>query len=259
MTTYAERVLATRPASLIQYLMLDESSGTQATDASGNGRHGTYTNVTLGEDGIGDGRTAARFDGATSVLTNYSSSYAAAWNSQEHSISMWLSSDDAAGTTNRRAIYQAVNSSNRTYLQATGTVFSANYQAGGTNAPVARVLTAEMAAAGLFHVGITVSTAGDRVRLFVQGQNVGEASGLGTWAGALSAARTMIGAIDSVPTNPWKGRIAHVAVWSAELTASEMAGVGVVALPSPSHRFTAPARSLTISSRARPLLFRGHA
>lgn len=63
-------LLAERPGALI-YWPLDESSGTVATDASGNGRDGTITGApTLGADGVtGDDRTAIAFTAADKYVS----------------------------------------------------------------------------------------------------------------------------------------------------------------------------------------------
>lgn len=61
--SYSSEVLADSP---LTYLRLGEGSGTTATDASGNGRHGTYGgSPTLGQTGAltGDADTAVLFDG----------------------------------------------------------------------------------------------------------------------------------------------------------------------------------------------------
>jgi RHS repeat-associated protein len=63
---YANNVMADSPSG---YWRLGESSGTTATDSSGNGHNGTYssTGVTLGNTGAlaGDPTTSAGFDGST--------------------------------------------------------------------------------------------------------------------------------------------------------------------------------------------------
>jgi hypothetical protein len=51
---------------------MDEPSGTTMNDASGNGRNGSYTSVTLGQTPIGTGSGVARctqFDGSASIAT----------------------------------------------------------------------------------------------------------------------------------------------------------------------------------------------
>ena len=75
--TYTGKIQALGP---IAYWPLSEASGTTIVDASGNARNGAYTAVTLGQAGIGDGRTSASFDGSTSFGDLYSASLAGAFN-----------------------------------------------------------------------------------------------------------------------------------------------------------------------------------
>lgn len=63
--TYASEVLADSP---LWYARLGDASGTTMTDSSGNGRNGTYSNITLGTTGLltGDSDTAASFNAVSS-------------------------------------------------------------------------------------------------------------------------------------------------------------------------------------------------
>lgn len=66
-TSYYDGViLADTP---VAFWPLNETTGTTATDATGNGHDGTYTGgFMLGETGIGDGETAVALDGATGYV-----------------------------------------------------------------------------------------------------------------------------------------------------------------------------------------------
>jgi hypothetical protein len=65
---------------------MTEPAGAISIDQSNNGRNGAYTGVTLGATGIGDGRTSATFDGATSYNNIYSAALNTAWNGAEWSV-----------------------------------------------------------------------------------------------------------------------------------------------------------------------------
>lgn len=67
-TGYAAEVLADSP---LVYLRLGESSGTTASDSSGNGRDGTYYGIpTLGSSGaVSGGDTAVSLDGTNDAIT----------------------------------------------------------------------------------------------------------------------------------------------------------------------------------------------
>lgn len=67
--TYSQRVLAIRPASLMGYWSLNETSGTTAADSSGNGNNGTYQGTTLNGIIHPDGLSAPLFDGINDWVT----------------------------------------------------------------------------------------------------------------------------------------------------------------------------------------------
>jgi uncharacterized delta-60 repeat protein len=66
--TYVNTVLADQP---LGYWRLGETTGSTASDSSGNGRHGTYISVTRGQNGAiyGDSNSSAYFDGVNSYIT----------------------------------------------------------------------------------------------------------------------------------------------------------------------------------------------
>jgi hypothetical protein len=54
-------------------------------------------------------------------------------------------------------------------------------------------------------------------------QSGSTATGLGDWAGSLSANNTLIGAQNKSPSVVWNGWIAHAALWAAALSDAEIA------------------------------------
>jgi hypothetical protein len=53
-------------------------------------------------------------------------------------------------------------------------------------------------------------------------------TGLGTWAGSLDAAQTVIGAYNTTPTNLWSGNIAHVALGNTVLSQTDVTRLGTL-------------------------------
>jgi hypothetical protein len=84
---YADEVLADSPYA---YWRLDDTSGTTATDTSGNGRTGTYSGTPTLDQGplIQDGR-AVLFD----ATDDYCLSTAAVFNSSQATIEVWFDYD----------------------------------------------------------------------------------------------------------------------------------------------------------------------
>lgn len=225
---YTNKVKALSP---IAYWPLAESGGTTITDESGNSRNGTYAAVTLGATGIGDGRTSATFDGATSVGNVFSASFQGAFGSAEGTVSAWCKVSAAGIWTDaaaHRVMRFAVDATNFVTIQKT----SANnqlqwqYQAGGTANTRTKATTAPT---DWIHVAITWSKAADEVKAYYNGVQEGATMNtLGVWVGSLAATTTCIGTSATAPAAVWSGTLAHVAVWASPLSGAQIATLAVV-------------------------------
>jgi len=229
---YTAKVKRTAPANLIAYWPLAEASGVTIVDEGPNGYNGTYSNVasvltgvTLGATGIGDGRAAATFDGATGYGNVYSASFAAAFDNQTITAALWVRQSDAASTV-KRVLNIGADDSNRIVLQRNSTQqLQFFYIAGGTQ----KFTSTAYATTTWVHVAITVTKAGDAVKVYVAGVQSGATqTSLGVWAGALAATRCVIGANDTVPTLVWPGQAAQVAIWNTPLPAVQVAQLATV-------------------------------
>lgn len=221
-----QRVLRTRPANLIQYLMLNEVAGSTALDSSGTGRDGTITAASLGQPGIGDGRTGLGFDGSTSKVNLYSAALASAWNGQEFTVSLWMRGNGTWGNDFKTALRIAADASNslKIYRFGTSTV-GLDYTAGGTNKSLSK---SGMPLGSYFNLIVTGSKTADRLVLYINGVYMSEASALGTWAGAPASTTTVLGASTTAPLNVWIGGCAHLALWNVALSAGEVGAAGVL-------------------------------
>jgi hypothetical protein len=223
---YTNKVIALSP---IAYWPLAESSGSTATDESGNARNGAYTSVTLGATGIGDGRTAAAFT-TGSFCNIYGASLAGAFNGQEGSLSMWAQVS-AAGIwtdgTNKALIELQVDASNVVRIRKTTTnnISQAIYTAGGTN----KTVNITNSATTWFHLALTWSKIADQFKVFLNGAQVGATqTALGTFAGSLVSTAATIGAANTSATIPWSGQIAHVALFTSILSGADITALATV-------------------------------
>jgi len=230
---YYQRVLATDP---IAYWMQDEKQGGVSYDmvtARSNGaRNGAYTGVTLGQPGIGDGRTAALYDGLNDYDSIHTANFVAAFNPSEGTVLAWARVSAAGVWTDgaQREIFNLqVDIQNRIQIHkgAANNRTDWRYEANNTdntNSDFAFTST------DWFSVGITWSVAADEARHFRNGVQFGATqNGLGVWVGALNAGNTVIGALGTVPTNNvWDGYLAHVSIWDRPLTPAEMLSLGVL-------------------------------
>jgi hypothetical protein len=84
--SYAQRVLALGP---VAYWPLDDAAGSAAARELVVGTAATATDVTFGAAGIGDGKTAATFNGTSSSVNIYSAALNAAFSGQLFSFFCW--------------------------------------------------------------------------------------------------------------------------------------------------------------------------
>jgi len=226
---YASRVAA---LGWVALWSLGDASGPTAADASGNGRTGTYSNVTLGASGPAVPTTAATFVPASSSLVNvYSASLAGAFNGAEGTAACWFRVSAAGVWTDatiRRFLTLQVDGSNRVLLQRTAgdNQYQASYVAGGTTKSVT---VTGAGSTGWLHLAITWNKAADRVRVYANGAQSGATqTGLGTWAGSLASNVCAIGSSGTTPGSLWSGDLAWVGVAAREFTAAEVLSLATV-------------------------------
>lgn len=206
----------------IQYLPLNDASGLIADDASANNLDGAYTDVMLGTTGIGDGDTAATFNGTTSKCNVYSAGLVSAFNPLEGSILIYGKVSGAGvwtDGTSRRLVNLYADNNNIVYISkaSVNNLIECYYRAGGISKG-ANIITSTT---DWFCVVLTWSKSNDRARVYFNSfQNGSDLTGLGTWAGNL-ANFSYVGARDT-NSNVWSGDLAHYALYDRELTQAEI-------------------------------------
>lgn len=232
---YTEKVYSIAPLNLLAYWpQADAAGATVMADESGNNRSGVYKAAgepLLGQLGIGDGRTAALYDGTNDYGNAFTASLQSAFNSSEGTVAQWVKVSAAGvwtdATTRRTLQFQA--DANNLIRFGRGTVnnqFVGAYTAGGVTSSVV-VTTA--GPTGWVHWALTWSKSADAMKLYMNGVQQGATqTGLGTWAGNLAATTTCLGANGTAGANPWSGFIAHAAIWNSALSAAQIAQLAVV-------------------------------
>jgi hypothetical protein len=230
---YMNKVRALGP---IAYYPMTEPAGAISIDQSSNGRNGAYTGVTLGATGIGDGRTAATFDGATSYNNIYSAALNTAWNGAEWSVTLWFKVSGSGvwtDATARRLVRISVDGSNYVLIlrTATNNQLLCEYSAG---AVVKSRNISSVTSTDWIFLAFTASKSADATKGYMAllgapatAQGAVQ-TGLGTWAGALASTNTVIGASTTTPSLVWSGQIAHVALFGRALTEANILGLATL-------------------------------
>ena len=223
MKAYIDKVLGYSP---IAYWPLYEVSGSVAACLVDSNQNGSYTAVTLGQPGIGDGSLCPSFDGSTSYMSQWSANLQSAFNGAEGTVMAWMKVSGAdvwTDGTQRFVISFYADGNNYKFLfkNSTSNQFIFQARSGGT---MKQTNKSSVSNTGWVQVALTWSEAADEVKPYWNGVQEGSTkTGLGVWAGAIQDATSKVGAKNNVPQNVWDGYIAHVAVWDTPLSATQIA------------------------------------
>lgn len=222
--TVAQQVVTLFGSAIVSYLPMGETSGTVAQDAGANNIDGAYVGVDLNHaQHLGTG--APFFDGVNDYVNWYSAGLAGAFNPASLTVAIWLKVNAAGVWTDgvaRRGITLLATGSNFVLMgrSATNNTLAFTYVAGGITDQVTTTTTTT----DWFHVALTVGSG--ILRAYRDGVQVGTDQGtLGTWAGALSATNTAVGAASTVPANVWHGWAHHALLLNRAATPAEIASL----------------------------------
>ena len=220
--SYSSKVLGIETANLIAYWPMNEAAGGVADNLEGTAaRDDAYTGVTLGQPGIGDGNTCPLFDGANDFCNIYSASLNAAFSGAEGTAALWIKVSGAGVWTDgvaRVALRMKADAGNAITIQRTAANNAFRYTYRSEIGDLAAITET-----GWFHTAVTWSASADEVKYYWDGAQVSTTeTGIGVWAGALSATEVNIGAFDSGGVSPWSGYLAHAAIWTTPLTPAQI-------------------------------------
>jgi hypothetical protein len=227
---YMARVRGLGP---IAYFPLDEASGTVARNLGtlGAAANGTYTGVTLGQPGIGDGRTCPSFDGTNDYVNIHSAALAAAFNGAAFTVAGWCrvsSIGVLSDGTNRYVVSSYGGAADEWNIRRYATIpniFIARCKAGATDKSVSITI----ADANWHHLAMTHDKANDAFKAYLDGAQVGATqTGLGVWGGTLGVTSTCVGAYNTSAASPWSGTLAHVALFTRPLSPAQIASLAHV-------------------------------
>jgi hypothetical protein len=192
--SYDQQVKNLFGANLIGYWPLWEASGTVAEDVSGNGRNGAYAGApTLGGYTTPFQKPAPVLAGGQAVNA-YSISLRDVFPYQEGSIFGWGKVSAQADWTDgalKYLFYLRADTSNFISLvKSTTNILQFGYTAGAVGKAV-NVTNPQIT--DWFSFVLTYSLANSRLRAYFNGALEAEVTGIGTWAGVLSASYSKFG------------------------------------------------------------------
>lgn len=225
---YSAKVLSYSP---IAYWPLWEAGGGVAECLVNAAQNGSYTGVTLGQPGIGDGHTCPLFDGVNDFVDIFTATFRDAFDGQEGSLMTWFRVFNVGCWTDAVNRYphalraDATNQMRSIKFGAAPNRIDALYDAGGVGAAV----DVATSTTDWIPMCYTWSLGDNAYKAFLYGSQVGITwTPLGTWAGALSATDTVLGAATTVPEGMWHGYVAHTAVFDRRLLPAQVADLAVV-------------------------------
>lgn len=224
--TYKDKVLALGPFA---YWPLWETSGAIAYDIGPESYNGAYTGVTLGQTGIGDGRTAPFFDGANDYVNLHSVALATAWPWENFTMSIWLKVNSAAVWTDgirRYAFYVQTNGTNFAYIAKADAANTLWVYCNGNGTLKGWAIA--YSNADWFNVTLTVDVnagVNGEQNVYINGASgAATLTALGTGVGAPLI--MLLGANTTTPTFPWHGWQAHAFLVNRAITPAEATIIG---------------------------------
>lgn len=220
-------------SSIVEIWPQNEPAGSTVSRGIVNGYNGAYSNVTLGQPGIGDGNTAALYNGTTSFNNVFSAPLAAVINGAEGSLFAWanIPSGTWSGIGSRKiVVLQAdVNNYIQIDLTNTGTVRFLHNRQGNISVVTTAALSGP--AFRFFMMTWSKSTGIGELRGYLDDIADSEnpvSIATGTFTGTPAATTTVIGAASTVPATVWPGKIAPVGVLNRKASDSEVVQAHIV-------------------------------
>lgn len=223
------QILATEP---IAYWPLSDTVGSSTAVELVNGLICTASNVTFGVDSGISGRTAASFNGSTSVIDVSPTALTAFFNGSAGTLLAYVNISNAVwtDTATRIIAHFGVTSQNRVYIEKAGTPsyrFNWNYIANNVTDSVSTTIGSGFVDTWVA-VALTWDFAADEMFAYFEGLQSGtEQNGLGEWQdGTLVNTLCAIGGLrSSSPALQFSGVARDVALWDRALAPTEIAVV----------------------------------
>lgn len=217
--TYADKVLSHGPSA---YWPLWEAGGVIAACLVNAAQDGTYSSDVSGWPvgaGIGDGNTAPTFDGTNDFVDIYSATFNSALDRDVGTIHLWGFPDNWADANVKYFYDLRIDANNWLDTRKNGANqirFTANC-GGAFNSYIYAVPADERII--WLPIAMTWEWGGvnTEIKCYVNGSHKNTFNCAGQLVGNLANNTAVIGAASTVPTDPFSGYEAHVAVWDTVL------------------------------------------
>lgn len=234
--TYSDIVLSLNP---IAYWKLDDTSGSVATDYSGNGFHGMYSGATLAGDTFLNGDPAATFDGVNDLVNVYSSGLASDFNPHEFTLVFPFRVSASIWTDGIHRVLGQFYANSTTYTQMHRPNPSNRIDAVFRSGAIKTASASGLTSTNWMIAAMTVSESDDYLKLYINGSQTGSVNSLPAWPGDTISAANI--ARSTTGGNYWSGSIAHVAVFDYALSPAQITSISTMPgapLPTPTPVFT---------------------
>lgn len=221
---YDTRVLATNP---LRYNKLNETSGTAIVDSSGNGYTGTYTGVDLANtDSPFLPDKATFWDGTNDYGNLYSAAFATAFNLDEGCVLLWVKMNALAvwtDGTQRRPITIQRDVNNLVRVLRTAGINNNLAFTRVANGVTTTINVGSLSYTDWFSVLLSWSIAGNSLKVYINGVEVGSGVAGAALGSGLSSTETVLGAASTVPANVHHGWLSRSAIWARPADAAIIA------------------------------------
>lgn len=257
MSTLWERIMNTNP---LAYWPMNEQWGNNALDATGNSFTGTYTSININQTGIGDGTPSVQFTGTASKISIVSTGFKKSFNGREGSILMWIKPYSMSfwsdGNSGFLLDFVQTLFFNEILITKTGvaaTPINCQYYANGTNTTIVVSGSSFTQFDSFSTIGMTWSYLANQFKVYIGGVLVGNKTSLGAWGnGSLTDALIGTWAIGSIP---YKGWMAHTAIWTRPLSPVEMLNLSHVTITDPVRNYNTGVHYIDYDKRGLGFLY----
>lgn len=222
--TYAQRLLALSPLAL---WLMDETSGSSVSDATGHGYTGTLTSITVNQPGV-DG--ASYYNGGSGVvhLNAGTNGLASAFDTRSGTFACWAKVNDASvwSTAGNRALCRfGWNTSSNYIIVRKSSTNQLEWLYNGASG--LRQITSPQTSTAWLHIAFTWSNIATIA--YVNGSAVGSAGAADASATALSTDyAALMSQAAFAASAAWYGWMDTAALWTRPLTSGEIASIATV-------------------------------